>query len=110
MLVFGVADLILKEVGMEGPYIGAVDSAQVTQSLNGTRIVEAWNPSLNTFFDIGAGLKYFWNMLSGVMIAFPATLTAYGVPDTIVAGVNILYSLGLTGIVIEFISGREFMP
>jgi len=110
MIVFGVADLILNEVGMEGPNIAMYDKDQVTDSLNGTAIVEAWNPSLNIFFDIGAGLKYFWNTLSGVIRAFPATLSAYGAPDSIVAAVNILYALATTGMVIEFISGKEFMP
>ena len=110
MVAFGVADIILKEVGMDGAQTEPFDNDQIQSALNGSRIVESWNPSLNTFYDIGAGLRYMWNLLSAVILAFPATLTAYKVPSTIVASVNILYSLAVVGVIIEFISGREFMP
>ena len=110
MIAFGVADVILKEAGMEGYAIEPFDEEQITEALNGSRIVEAWNPSLNPFYDIGAGLRYMWNILSAVVLAFPATLTAYGVPTSIVDSVNVLYSLVVVGVIIEFISGREFMP
>ncbi len=110
MIAFGVADVVLKEARMEGYAIEPFDEDQITDALNGTRIVESWNPSLNPFYDIGAGLGYMWNILGAVILAFPATLTAYGLPSGIVDSVNVLYSLVVVGVIIEFISGREFMP
>lgn len=110
MFCFGAADVILNEAGMQGHTIAAWDEDQIDTALNASKLVEAYDPSVNPFSDIGAGLVYFWNLLKTVITSFVATLEAYKVPAVIVGTVKLVYGLAIIGLVIEFITGREFMP
>lgn len=110
MLCFGAGDVIITDAGMQGRNIQAWEDDQIADALNGTRIVESYDPSVNPFYDIGAGIRYLWNIISTVILSFVDTIEAYGAPASIVAAVKVVYGMSVVGLVIEFISGREFMP
>lgn len=110
MICFGAGDLILNAAGLRGITVGAWNDDQISDAWNATKIVEAFDPERNPFFDVGAGLRFLWNLNAPVIESFTATLTAYGVDATIVDAIKVIFRATMTLFVISFLSGRDFMP
>jgi len=109
-ICFGAADLILNAAGMQGLTVGAWNDEQIGDAWNATKVVEAFDPERNPFYDVGAGLRFLWNLNVPIIESFTATLQAYGVDSTIVDVVRIIFRADMTLFVISFLSGRDFMP
>ena len=109
-LCLGVATTLLQGVGITGAPMAGYDPSQVVASINGTAIVDSWNPTVNPFFDIGSGLQFLWSLNLPIIEAFPAMLQASGLPSFIIEAFRIPFRVAMTGLVISFISGRDFMP
>lgn len=110
MMCLSAATLILNQAGVTGVSTQPWSESQMEEALNATKIVESFDPSTNPFYDVGAGIRFLWNLNAPLFEAFTAQLTAYGTPSAIVDAIKIVYRFTILGFVISFISGRDFMP
>jgi hypothetical protein len=110
IICFGAADIILTAAGMQGLTIASWDTDQISDAWNATKVVEAYDPERNPFYDVGAGLKFLWNLNYPLIDGFTGFLEAYGIDSTIVGQVRVITRATMTLFVISFLSGRDFMP
>ena len=83
---------------------------QAGAAFNATEIVESWDPSVNPFSDVGSGLRFLWNKNFPVIDSLVATLETFGTPSAITDPLRIIIRFTMMGLVISFISGKDFMP
>jgi len=110
MLCLGGATELLKGLDIVGVPIDPWSDEQVESSMNATEVVEALDWSERTFYDVGAGLGFLWNLNVPVIESFQGMLQAYGCPDIILNPLRLIWRAVWIGFIISFISGRDFMP
>lgn len=110
MMCFNAAAMILVNMDIVGVPIEAWNPDQLDDAYNASEIVGSWNPEEKSFFDIGAGLLFLWNENLPVLESFTEMLQVYGCPSIIVDPLKGIWRSILTGLVISFLSGRDFMP
>ena len=110
MLGVNVMTLMLQGVGIQPIEVSPYNITEASKDFNATNIVEAWQWEEKSFYDVGSGLKFTWNIISTLVIGFPLMLSSMGIPSFIVYPLSAIWGFIWVGFVISFLSGREFMP
>lgn len=110
MLCLNGATMLLNGLEIVGVPIDPWNPDQVESSMNATEVVESLDWFERTFYDVGAGLGFFWSLNVPVIESFTGTLQAYGCPGLILNPIRLIWRFIWVGFVICFISGRNFMP
>jgi len=110
LICLDAATILLASIGITGIPLTPWSSDQFADQYNATAIVEAWDPSTQSFYDVGSGLRFLWNMNLPLIESFTAMLQALGSPLIIVDVLKAIFRFTLVGFAISFLSGRDFMP
>lgn len=80
------------------------------QGFNATGIIVSRDPSQTEFYDVGGGLRYFWNMNLPVIEAPVSMLEMFGAPSPVVNAFRVIWRFVMAAFIISFFSGRDLVP
>lgn len=102
--------LIMAGMGVEPIVMTPVDVDEWEEGFNATGIVTSYDPTQHEFYDVGAGLRYLWNLNIPVIEAPISMLQMFGAPSPIVDAFRVMWRFITVAFVISFFSGRELVP
>ena len=102
--------LIMAGMGVEPMPITPVNVDEWEEGYNATGIVTSYDPTQHEFYDVGAGLRYLWNMNLPVVEAPISMLEMFAAPTPIVNAFRVMWRFVMAAFVISFFSGRELVP
>lgn len=97
-------------LGISPTPLTGLNTTDVEEDLNTTKLVDSWDWADREFYDIGAAVGMFWNLLQNIIVGAPNMLDNMGAPSIIVRPLSILWKLIWVGWFFSLISGRDFMP
>ena len=102
--------LIVEAMGFNPQPMTPYDPADIADDLNASKVIGQFDPGDRDFYDIGTGLATLWNKKVPLVESAIDFIDRLGVPDAMIAAILVPWRFFWFGFIVEFISGRNFMP
>ena len=102
--------LLIQGMGINPAPLTPYNVTEMEEVMNATEIISGWDPSQQSFYDIGGGLLRLWNINVPLIESALSLAMNLGAPTLFVSVIRLPWRFVWMGWAIAFLSGRDFMP
>ena len=107
-MCFNASAMILQNAfGITPASITPWNTTQLEGAYNATELIDSWDWVDTDFYDIGSGIRWFWDINVPVIEAVPAMFQQMGAPTEFLDPIKIIWRAIWVTFVISFVSGRD---